>query len=113
MLFSRVRSAPAEIGRARIVHHDLAREVARNARGEEIIAVELPMRVVGGEQQELVRTQMIDHAADDVGGIRSVERLDGQAEMVAENIPRRALEPGNLAAQAAPEFGAAAPTGGA
>src|ERR1700730_1299475 len=113
MLFSRVRPAPAEIGRARIVHHDLAREVPRNAGREEIIAVELPMRVVGGEQQKLVRTQMIDHAADDVGGIRSVERLDGKAEMVAENIPRRALDPGNLATQAAPEFGEPPQKGGA
>src|ERR1700731_3436314 len=64
-----------EIRRARIVRHDLAGEVRRDALGQEIVAVELPMRVVGGKQQQLVGPQMIDDAADDVGGIRGVERL--------------------------------------
>src|ERR1700680_4394535 len=49
---SRRRSAPGEIGCARIVYHDLAGEVRRNAGGQEIVAVELPMRIVGREQQQ-------------------------------------------------------------
>src|SRR6266436_9487106 len=82
----RTRPTPLEIDAVRIVHHDLAREVIGDPDGKEIVALELPMRVVGGKQQELVGAQMIDDTAHDVGGFRRVERLHGQAKMITEDF---------------------------
>src|SRR5712664_4049108 len=101
---NRTRPTALEIGRMRIVHLDLSREVGRDAGGKEIVAIELPMRVIGGKQQEFVRAQMIDDTADDVRGFRRIERLHGQAEMIAEDFQRGAVEPRDLGAQAAPEL---------
>jgi hypothetical protein len=76
---------------------------ARSAGGREhLVAVELPVRVVGRKQQQRVRIEMVDQAADEVGRIRGIERLDGGAEMVAEDVARRALDPRHFGAQAAP-----------
>ena len=87
-----------------IVDHDLPGEVGGNARRHRVVTVELPMGVIRGKQQQLVRAEMIEQAAHDVGGIGCVERLDGQAEMIAEDVARRAVDPGNLGAQAAPQL---------
>src|SRR5258706_1485351 len=100
----RTRPTPLEIDAVRIVHHDLAGEVVGDTGGKEIIVVELPMRVIGGKQQEFVRAQMIDDTADDVGGFRRIERLHGQTEMIAVDFQMGGVEPGDLSGQAAPEL---------
>src|SRR5215471_11886106 len=78
------------IRRSWIVDHDLALELNREAARQDLVAVELPVRIVAGVEQDLVRPQMVDHAGDLVAGVRRVERLDGHAEMVAKDLRRRA-----------------------
>src|SRR5258706_7336430 len=97
----RTRPTPLEIDGVRIVHHDLAREVIGDAGGKEIIVVELPMRVIGGKQQEFVPAQMIDDTADDVRGFPRIVPLHGQTGTIAGDFPRGAVEPRELASQAA------------
>ena len=53
-------SLRAIIGRQRIVDHDLAPQRRRNACRHRVVAVELPVRIVRGEQQHIVGTQMFD-----------------------------------------------------
>ena len=69
-----------------IVHHDLTGEVGGNAGGKEVVAIKLPVRVIGGKKQEFIATKMIDDTVDNVGGIRRIEGLHGQAKMIAEDF---------------------------
>src|SRR5579871_485341 len=100
----RTRPPPLEISGVRIVHHDLAHEVDRDAGWKKTVPVELPMRVIRRKQQEFVGTEMIDETADNVAGIRRIEWLQGQAEMITEDLRGGSVNPWDLRAQAAPEL---------
>src|SRR5882724_13174529 len=89
-------------GFKRIVGTHARYDTCRQIRRYRVIAVELPVRVIGGEQEHPVR---IDHV-DDVGNAfriaRAVERLRGQANVVTHDRRRLAVDPRHLDADAAP-----------
>src|SRR4029078_7413348 len=92
------------IGRERIVDRDLARERRRKAGGYHRVAVELPMRVVRRVKQYIVGTQVLDRSFHRFRAVGSVKRLDRQAEMVADDLPGGAVDPGHFGAKPAPEL---------
>src|SRR3984893_8929651 len=61
-----LRGLPGEtaIGRKRIVAPDLAVQLLRNARRHDVVAVELPVRKVGREQQHVVGLHVLDQLGD-------------------------------------------------
>src|ERR1700730_19017779 len=63
------------IGRKRIVVPDLAVQLLRNARRHDVVAVELPVRKVGREQQHVVGLHVLDQLGDSGRIVRSVEWL--------------------------------------
>src|SRR5262249_28221276 len=81
------------VGLKRIVDRDLLLQRRRKALRHHLVAVELPMRKIRGVKKDVVGAQMLDGALDGVGIGRRIERLDGQAEMVANDLVRRAVDP--------------------
>ena len=71
-------------------------------RRHRIVTVELPVRIVGRKQEHLVGTDLLDHVGDANSIRRPVKRLHGDADMVADDRSRLALDPGHLDADAAP-----------
>src|SRR3954465_70625 len=94
----------AIIGRQRILHQDFAMERGGNSRRHSLIAVELPVRIVRRIEQYSIGTQMIDYPFHLVGIARCVEWLDGKADVVANDLGRRAVDPRHLRAHPAPEL---------
>src|SRR4029079_11205356 len=68
----RLRQAP--IGRERIVVPDLAVQTVRTGGRHDVVAVELPVREVGREQEHLVGLQVLDEPANRGRLVGSVER---------------------------------------
>src|SRR6266446_9625123 len=72
-------------GFKRIVGTHARYDIGRQMRRYRVVAVKLPVRIIGREQEHLVR---IDHV-DDVGNAfrigRAVARLRGQADVVAHD----------------------------
>src|SRR5215467_16228307 len=93
------------IGGERIVDQDLAGKRWRKAGGEHVIVRKLPVRKIGRGKQHLLGLQLIPDSANVRRRGRCVKGLDGQADMIAGKLLRRAVEPGYLEAHAAPEFG--------
>src|ERR1700720_4310758 len=58
------RRGEAAVRRQRIVAADLAVQSLRNSRRHDLIAIELPVGKVGGEQQHVVRAHVVDQARD-------------------------------------------------
>src|SRR5215475_14851129 len=92
------------IGRKRVVHQDLAVQSGRNSSRHALIAIELPVGKVRGIEQYSIGAQMVDRPLHLVRIGRRIERLDGQADVVAHDLRRRAVNPGHLGAHAAPEL---------
>ena len=86
----------AIIGRKRILHQDFAMQRGGYSRRYGLVAVELPVRIVRGVEQHGIGTQMIDHPFHLIGLGRRVERLDGEADMVANDLVGRAIDPRHL-----------------
>src|SRR6185503_13463543 len=61
-----------------------------------IVAVELPVRIIGREQEHLVGADLLDDVGDAGRIRRAVERLHGDADMVADDRSRLALDPWHL-----------------
>ena len=80
------------VGRARIVDHDLAHQLARQPFGQHGVAVELPVRIVGGEQQHLVRSHVVHQPLEHLRRRRPVAWRDGQPH-VARARCRSARDP--------------------
>src|SRR5262245_5501304 len=91
------------IGRKGILHQDFATQRSWYSRRHGLVAVELPMREVGSVEQYGVGTQMLDQALHAVGIGRSIERLGGEADMVANDLRRGAVAQGHFCGRAAPE----------
>src|SRR5262249_6193159 len=77
------------IGRERIVDQDLAAQTSGNSRRQRVVAVELPVGKIRGVEQYIIRTHVVDHPFDQFGRVRRVERLDGEADVVAHDLGRR------------------------
>src|SRR5712664_4590126 len=86
----------------RIVGTHARYDACRQMRRYRVIAVELPMWVIGGEQEHLVRVDHVDDVCNAFRIGRTVERLRGQADVVAHDRRRLAIDPGHLDADAAP-----------
>ena len=71
-------------------------------RRHRVVAVELPVRIIRREQEHLIGADLLDHVGDACGIRRAVERLHGDADMVADDRSRLALDPRHLDAHAAP-----------
>src|SRR6478672_9753160 len=80
-------------GFQRIVDQDLAQQMIGQAVGQRVLVVEMPVRVVGGEQQHLVGTDLLDDALQLIGARWRIERLDGQAHVFARVGRGRFLQP--------------------
>ncbi len=96
----------APVGRERVVHHDLAAQRVRaspaasprrrrTASADSRRSTAASRRTAGGRRS----------GATTSGDVRRIERLDGQAEVLAEDLRRRAVDPRHLGAAAAPELG--------
>ena len=81
-------------------------------RRHRIVAVELPVRIIRREQEHLVGADLLDHVGDACGIRRAVERLHGDADMVADDRSRLTLDPRHLDAHAAPGLVGAPHEGG-
>src|SRR5262245_4831994 len=62
------------------------------------------MREVRSVEQYTIGTYVVDGPFHLIWVGRSVERLDGEPEMVAHDLGRRAVDPGHLGAHPAPEL---------
>src|SRR5579862_2763000 len=60
------------------------------------------MRIIGREQQQLVRAHLLEHELELARMRRLVDRLQGEADMLAHDFGGRAIHPRNLAPYAAP-----------
>jgi hypothetical protein len=49
---------------------------------QRVLVIEVPVRIVGREQQHFVRADLVDDAQQLLGFRRRVERLDGQPYML-------------------------------
>src|SRR5258705_11092577 len=83
----------------RIIRAHARNQSGRQMRRYRVVAVELPMRIIGREQEHLVRADHVDDVGD-AGRIGwSVERLRGDANMVAHDRGRLAGDPWHLEAE--------------
>ena len=73
-----------------------------DAGGEGVGAVEMPVRVVGGEQQHVVVADLVEDARHAGGVGRRVGGLQGDAHVFADELGGRAVDPGHFGAHAAP-----------
>src|ERR1700730_19427464 len=76
----------AAIGRERIVAPDLAVQLLRNARRHDVVAVELPVRKIGREQQHIVGLHVLDQLGDSGRIVRSVEWLAVQPQLLGHDV---------------------------
>src|SRR6476660_9386959 len=72
-------------GFKRIIGAHARDDTIRQMRRHRIVAVELPVRIVGREQEHLVGADLLDHIGDACGIGRTVERLHRDADMVADD----------------------------
>ena len=79
------RLLQTRIGGQRIVDRQLLHHVAPTVQRQRIIAVEVPVRKVGSEQQQLVTVDMLHDAFDIARGWR-IERLHRHPHMLAHQI---------------------------
>src|SRR5690349_2832657 len=100
--FSPYSRGKTGIGGEWVVDEDLAHEAIRQVVWQCIAAIEVPVRVVGGEQQHLVRADLLDESLQLIGARRCIERLDGQAHMLTRISRRSLFEPRHLGPNAAP-----------
>src|SRR6202012_4339530 len=89
-------------GFQRIVGTHTRHDALRQMRRYRVVAVELPVRIIRREQEHLVGADLFDDVFDALRVGRSVERLHGDADVVADDGGRLALDPGHLDAHAAP-----------
>src|ERR1700687_4813654 len=66
-------------GFKRIIGTHARYDAGRQMRRYRVIAVELPVRIIGREQEHLVRIDHVDDVGNAFGVGRTVERLGGQA----------------------------------
>ena len=76
------------------------------------VAVELPVRIVAGEQQHAIGADLVDQILDAGAVGRRVERLRRQADVLAHQLRRRLLDPRHLDADALPGLVGAPHEGG-
>ena len=95
----------AGIGGERIVDQDLPAQGGRQAGGQHVVAVELPVRKIGREQQHVVGLQLVHDSPNVRRRWRRVKGLDRQPDVVAHEFLGRAVDPGHLVAHPAPELG--------
>ena len=73
------------IGRQRIVARDLLDERLGQSIGQRRLALEMGVGIIGGEEQQLVRADMVEDAQDR-RAIRHFHRLQGEAKPLAQDI---------------------------
>src|SRR3954447_21827159 len=76
----------------RVVDAHLRDNAIRKVRRDRIVAVELPVRIVGREQEHLFRADLVDDLLDASGVARRIKRLHGDAEILANDLSRLALD---------------------
>ena len=81
---------------------ELLHQTLREALGQHVLRIIMPMRVVGREQQDIVGADMLQHALQHCGFRRSVVRLQGETDMPAHQGRGRFGRPRHLAPHAAP-----------
>src|SRR5262245_58304500 len=72
-------------GLERIVDAHARHDVFRQMRRDGVVAVELPMRIVRREQEHLVGADLVDDIGDTGRIRRRIERLHGDADMIADD----------------------------
>src|SRR6476661_4190421 len=87
-------------GFERVISAHSRNDTRRQMRRHRIVTVELPVRIVGRKQEHLVGADLLDHVSDTGGIRRPIERLHGDADMVANDGSRLALDPRHLDAHA-------------
>src|SRR5262249_85022 len=92
------------IGRKRILHQDFTTQCGGNSCRHGFIIIELPVRKIRGVEQYSIGAQMVDRPFHPIRVCGRVEWLDGEANVIAHDLRRRAVDPGHLTAHAAPEF---------
>src|SRR4051794_37858637 len=60
-------------------------DMVRQMRRYRVVAIELPVRIVGGKQQHLVGADLVDDVGDALRIRRTIERLRGQADVIAHD----------------------------
>ena len=85
-------SGEARVGLERVVDQDFLHEAGRQTVGQGVIAIELPVRVVGGEQQNFVRADFFQYPVELPGvgnanflrtALNAQRRARGEAELDA------------------------------
>jgi hypothetical protein len=95
--------AQARIGRARVIDQNLGDHSIGQPVRQHLVAVELPVRIVGREQQKIVATDMFERAGKLLRVVfRQIERLERESHALADDVGRRPVEPRHLGAHAAP-----------
>src|SRR5262245_32930669 len=83
------------------------KHLGKQWRGEAVrhgpVALELPVRIVGREQEHLVGVYHFDDAHDSLG-IWRIERLGGEPYVLAHDLGRGALDIGHLGPHSAPRL---------
>src|SRR5271163_1730622 len=92
------------VGRQGIVHKHLRKEGLRQAGGNRVGSLEVPVRVVGRKQQHFVGTDFIDDGLSLGLFGWVVERLDREPHVVADDLGRGSVQPWRLGANAAPSL---------
>src|SRR5882724_3776736 len=78
-------------GFKRIVGAHARDETFWQARRHRIVALELPVRVIGREQEHFLRADLVDDILDSGRIRRRIERLHGDAKVLADDGGRLAL----------------------
>src|ERR1700678_1349017 len=87
-----VGSGQTRIGFQRVVDQDLPDQVLWQAARHSVGALEVPMRIVRREQQHPFAANLFDYGLDLALLVRVVERLDCQADMLANDLRGWAIE---------------------
>src|SRR6185437_15025897 len=76
--------------------------LCRQAFGQHVAALELPVRIVGREQDHVLGADMVEDALEPSLLRRFIHRLQGEAYMIAHDPCWRPVNPRRLGADAAP-----------
>src|ERR1700735_1614573 len=82
------RLLESAVGGVGIVDRDLANELWRKTVRDDVLAIEMPMRIVGREQQDFIRPEMVEDPLDNRRIRWSVERLQRQPHPLADDFAR-------------------------
>ena len=93
------------ISRPWIIDQDLASERTCDSGWQHSIAIILPVREIRCKQQHLLRWQLIEQSGHHIRIIWCIERLYRQADVIANDLHWRPVDPGHLETHAAPELG--------